>query len=576
MKEIQLIFFDNCDTCNQEYPEYQFIFGYLNLCIDCYCKLTNKKQPKVVKSIKTFYKKVNDLGGTVIGEYKGSKIKVDCICKNGHSCKPIPNGIQQGEGMCRICAGNDSETAKQNFYKNIENLGGKVIGEYKNTDTPVECICKEGHPCNPRPHGIQKGEGMCIICAGKDSETAKQNFYKNIENLGGKVIGDYINSSTPVECICKEGHTCNPIPNGIQQGQGMCRICAGKDSETAKQNFYKNIENLGGTVTGEYKDAHTPVECICSEGHSCNPMPNNIQQGNGMCRICVGTDFETAKQNFFENIKNLGGTVTGEYKGKGIPVDCICQNGHSCSPRPNGIQQGQGMCIICAGKDSETAKQNFYKNIENLGGKVIGEYKNTDTPVECICKYDHPCNPIPNGIQQGHGMCRICAGNDSETAKQNFYKNIENLGGTVTGEYKGAHTPVECICSEGHSCNPRPGHIQQGHGMCGCCSNSRGYSKKAIDWFNSISNSIQHAENGGEFKIPNIGKVDGYDNKTNTVYEFHGCYWHGCPRCFEPDYFNKTSKKTASDLYSKTTERALAIRNAGYNLIEMWECDFVN
>jgi hypothetical protein len=39
---------------------------------------------------------------------------------------------------------------------------------------------------------------------------------------------------------------------------------------------------------------------------------------------------------------------------------------------------------------------------------------------------------------------------------------------------------------------------------------------------------------------------------------------------------NKKSKKTASDLYSKTTERALAIRNAGYNLIEMWECDFVN
>jgi hypothetical protein len=395
MKEIKLIFFDNCDTCNQEYPEYQFIFGYLNLCIDCYCKLTNKKQPKVVKSIKTFYKKVNDLGGTIIGEYKGSDINVNCICSEGHSCNPRPGNINNGYGMCKACAGNDSETSKQNFYKNIETLGGTIIGEYKDKGTPVDCICKEGHSCNPRPGYIRDGGGMCRICAGNDSETSKQNFYKNIETLGGTVIDEYINTSTPVKCICKNGHTCFPDPNHIQQGRGMCRICAG---------------------------------------------------------------------------------------------------------------------------------------------------------------------------------------NDSGTSKQNFFKNIETLGGTIIGEYKGADTPVDCICSEGHPCNPRPSDIKQGHGMCKRCSNSRGYSKTAILWLNSISNSnsIQHAENGLEFKIPNIGDVDGYDNKTNTVYEFHGCYWHGCPRCFEPDYFNKKSKKTASDLYSKTTERALAIRNSGYNLIEMWECDFVN
>ena len=395
MKEIQLIFFDNCDTCNQEYPEYQFIFGYLDLCIDCYCKLTNKKQPKVVKSIKTFYKKVNDLGGKVIDEYKGSNINVNCICSEGHSCNPRPGNINNGHGMCKACAGNDSETAKQKFFENIKKQGGKVIGDYKGKDTPVDCICSKQHNCNPSPAHIRDGGDMCRICTGNDPETAKQNFYKNIENLGGKVIDEYINTSTPVKCICKNGHTCFPDPNHIQQRRGMCKTCARHDPETAKDNFYKSIKKQGG--------------------------------------------------------------------------------------------------------------------------KVIDEYINTNTL-------------------------------------------------------------VKCICSKGHPCNPRPGDIQQGHGMCRSCSNSRGYSKMAILWLNSISisNSIQHAENGGEFKIPNIGNVDGYDHKTNTVYEFHGCYWHGCSRCFEPVYFNKTSKKTASDLYSKTTERALAIRNAGYNLIEMWECDFVN
>ena len=162
MKEIKLIFFDNCDTCNQEYHHYEFIFGYLNLCIDCYCKLTNKKQPKVVKSIKNFYKRIDDLGGEVIGEYKGSGTQVDCICSNDHPCNPNPNNINNG--LCKICAGNDSETAKHNFYDNIKKLGGTVIGKYKKSDIPVDCRCKEGHNCNPRPSDIQQGHGMCKSC----------------------------------------------------------------------------------------------------------------------------------------------------------------------------------------------------------------------------------------------------------------------------------------------------------------------------------------------------------------------------------------------------------------------------
>ena len=447
MKEIQLIFFDNCNTCNQEYPDYEFIFGYPNMCIDCYCKLT-KKQPKVVKSIKNFYKRIDDLGGTVIGEYKGSDIRVECRCKNDHLCNPNPESIQQGGGMCNECPRNSSEIAEQNFRDNIEKLGGTVIGEYKGSRIQVKCKCKNDHICNPAPNYIKRGYNMC--------------------------------------------------------NKGIC----------------KNTE-----------------------------------------------------KNFRDNIKKLGGTVIGKYIKSGIGVECICSKGHSCSPRPDSINQGQGMCGECAGNDSKISKRNFYDNIKKLGGTVIGEYIKSGMPVECRCKNDHICNPTPNSIQQRYGMCITCSGLDSETAKKNFYDNIKKLGGKVIGEYINNRTTVHCICSKGHHCNSCPDSVQQGVAMCRRCSKSKGYSKGAISWLNSISNTIQHAENGGEFKIPNIGKVDGYDHKTNTVYEYHGCYWHGCLRCFEPDYFNKRSKKTASELYNKTIERSLAIRNAGYNLIEMRECD---
>ena len=48
-------------------------------------------------------------------------------------------------------------------------------------------------------------------------------------------------------------------------------------------------------------------------------------------------------------------------------------------------------------------------------------------------------------------------------------------------------------------------------------------------------NRIKHTANGGEYSISGekYGKVrvDGYDPIKKTVFEFHGCEFHGCPKC---------------------------------------------
>ena len=65
------------------------------------------------------------------------------------------------------------------------------------------------------------------------------------------------------------------------------------------------------------------------------------------------------------------------------------------------------------------------------------------------------------------------------------------------------------------------------------------FSKTSLQWLKYISGTenvyIQHAINGGEHFIPAVGKVDGYCEQTNTVYEFQGCFWHGCPKCYTED-----------------------------------------
>ena len=73
----------------------------------------------------------------------------------------------------------------------------------------------------------------------------------------------------------------------------------------------------------------------------------------------------------------------------------------------------------------------------------------------------------------------------------------------------------------------------------GYCTEST--SHKAIIWLKYISFKnkihIQHARNGGEKTINGL-KIDGWDEKNLTAYEFHGCIYHGCQKCYKPESFN--------------------------------------
>ena len=97
-------------------------------------------------------------------------------------------------------------------------------------------------------------------------------------------------------------------------------------------------------------------------------------------------------------------------------------------------------------------------------------------------------------------------------------------------------------------------------------------SYKSLVWLKYLNKDLQHAYNGGEKKIGNY-YVDGYDNITNTIYEFHGCYFHGCPKCFTPETYNHQLQTTMGTIYARHLKRIEYLKNKG-RLNEIWECDF--
>ena len=108
------------------------------------------------------------------------------------------------------------------------------------------------------------------------------------------------------------------------------------------------------------------------------------------------------------------------------------------------------------------------------------------------------------------------------------------------------------------------------------------YSIIALKWLELVRHEtgadIKHARNGGEQKLSvNAGnpvKVDGWDPENRIAYEFHGCFYHGCVDCYARNTFNPVAGLFMHELYEKTLEKKQKLLAMGYELVEMWECQF--
>ena len=88
---------------------------------------------------------------------------------------------------------------------------------------------------------------------------------------------------------------------------------------------------------------------------------------------------------------------------------------------------------------------------------------------------------------------------------------------------------------------------------------------------------VRHVRNGGEVQVLTPAEryyVDGFDN---TVFKFYGCWYDSCPQCFKrfrDVRSNCHSDRTVQEVYQATLKKGAMLRQAGYMVVEQWECDF--
>ena len=162
------------------------------------------------------------------------------------------------------------------------------------------------------------------------------------------------------------------------------------------------------------------------------------------------------------------------------------------------------------------------------------------------------------------GAVKFCQ-SFQEINNVNPMKNAITLAAICNKIYRADHMPPKTIPFV-----PANGYTPQ--------TNQSHVALEWLLWLNhqdAWGGEIQHVWNGGEFRpILGKGSVDGYHPPSRTCFEFNGCFWHGCPKCKDPHTVNPRTQHTMEQLYRITQQKEKALKDLGYTVITLWECEW--
>ena len=342
----------------------------------------------------------------------------------------------------------------------------------------------------------------------------------------------------------------------------------------------------------DYTNNHTKIKIRCKEHGEFEQTPGNHLQKKG-CHKCGRNKTNISNRKLLNEFINTAKIVHGdkydyskvEYKNAISKIIIIWREHGEFEQTPDSHLHNHG-CSKCFGNYNYNTEE-WIKNAKIIHcdkydySKVI--YKNTHSKIIIICREHGEFEQTPSSHIKNKSGCPICYGRNIVPTTKEWIEKAKIIHGDKYDyskvNYIRSNNKVIINCKQHGEFEQTPGNHLQKKG-CNKC-NHCGYSKTQIIWLELISSTkniyIQHAENQGEYKIPNTNfKADGYCEETNTIYEFHGDYWHGNPKRFNPTIINNTTHCTFGDLYQKTIDKEKKIKELGYNLISIWESDWIH
>jgi Zn ribbon nucleic-acid-binding protein len=547
--------------------------------------------------------------------YINNITKVTIKCRKHGYFEQIPRNHLSG-ARCLKCGyesmKNKQQMSRSEFIKKARKIHGDAYiydkVKYVNNSTKITIICRlHGEFMQTPSLHITKKNG-CKECGIKQRSVGrsltKEQFIEKSKIIHGDKYDysevQYINNHTKIKIGCKKHGIYLTTPNQHLRSQ-ICPQCSTENrSSNNKLKTTEEYINEAISVHGNdfdyskivYVNDRSDIIVICKKHDEFKINANRfLRKGN--CAKCVNRHNYT-NEEFIEKAnlihKNEYDYSKTKYINNYTKIIIICREHGEFIQKPSTHINDKIGCAKCGYKklaaDNSMGQEEFIKKAnekhDNKYDYTETIYVNNRTPIKIYCKKHNIFEQIPTTHLSGSG-CPTCGtdtmkeklklSTDDFIKKANIMHNNKYDYSMV--DYINNNTKVKIKCLKHGFFYQQPNAHIYGENGCPKCS-KMGYSYKAIYWLNFVSYldniEIQHAENGSEYKIPGTNyKVDGYCAKTNTVYEFNGCIFHGCPMCHNPNDISPINKKIYKHLYQETISRKNFIKSKGYQIINIWE-----
>lgn len=270
-----------------------------------------------------------------------------------------------------------------------------------------------------------------------------------------------------------------------------------------------------------------------------------------------------------------------EYKSAKTKIIVICDKHGEFEQMPYHHLEGSG-CSKCQ-RETQSFRQrkglnDFSNQAEYVHGGIYDYsksiYISSNSKIIIICKVHGEFKQSPNSHLAGHG-CPMCAIklrkkrfsssiNEFVRKSKKIHGNYYDYGNVV---YKQSHIKIIIICPKHGKFEQTPASHLNGNG-CPRCSHV--ISNPEVEFLNFLNVPQRN------YRIPEwkLKAVDGFDPKTNTIYEFLGDYWHGNPMKYDPKQIHPRRKISFRQMFDETFTMLNKLKQLGYNVCYIWETDW--
>lgn len=201
---------------------------------------------------------------------------------------------------CQKCSKKERKNTEM-FKEQVKEIFGDYYDlsliDYKNNYTNVTLICPKHGEFSIRPDHLLNGAG-CQKCAKERRIQTNEEFLEKVVNKIGDKYDlskvNYVNSTTPIDVICRKHGVFKIRPYNLLNGRG-CPHCANENRYSNTEEFVSKAKKIFPDYNYdmvEYVDNKTLVKVICPKHGVFDAIPAFLLLKRG-CPYCQESTLET-------------------------------------------------------------------------------------------------------------------------------------------------------------------------------------------------------------------------------------------------------------------------------------------